>query len=752
MGEYLEHHGMTWEILEPANDDVTLGITIAYGLMHEPASEVGALQIAAEHLRREFGRPLELADGVYVPSVQLDVHPALTAVWLRGRRDAIIAAYRRLHRVFEEASVDPATPMARLNPKAAPAWNGDIAVRLPRSGLALQTMHLPAPGAATRAATLLRELSPRGRRHRCLLSTTDASIIDALDWPPAPPVARAPKPQPSLAELPGNDFGAVHAPLDGGLWSTLLPRTPDGFAALHLLTAVTERALASLLPQSPEAQLVTITRPADLLVMATASAELTIAQRRRLAQEVLIAPMPIADPHLHDAVANVNAGDLGPWRRLDRLFGAPPAPDATAAGARAALVQAGRHAHLKLPHVAPLPGVDPADVTDDLPWALPPLAAVPRTMLRANVPANRRGGLGAAPVVLGLDGARLVDASPAGQAATVLTGGGTSAAAAAGAIRKGVDLERLLAVYVADAAAPSPDTARAHPESLELARTRAAGGFEPHGAGPGGAPEAPGMHDEAPGTHDEAPGMHGDRRGAPAAPGPDGNAPASAAKRPDIYLLVDRDLRELIVVPGLYRGRKRLEELLDRHTAGVPRIPDARLAPVATPLLAMAKKFSRTALIAYSAAAALLAFVLVMAFTQGASGGPFRPVVQTLEVGETAQLHSGSRLTLLSMSEEPRGNLGTFDVAEVRFCAGDDLGGGYSPSGQRWFDPAMYELFAGETPLERMLLFTDDELAATELAKGECGEGTIAFRHQDAGTLRLVYSNTLGDEITWTVP
>lgn len=662
MIEYREHRGFTWELRESANELTFLGITIAYGLVDEPLAEHGTLRVAAEHLRREFSRPLELPGGVYVPEVTVDLQPAIIAIWVRGSRAAVAAAYRRMHQFFEQATPEPGAPMAPVRDTAYPLWATDLTVRKPGSAYPLSPLESPLPGAHDRAAALLRELSPRGRRHQVLLTTSDASLIEELDWPPGPPVVRPPATPKSWRDQPGNEFGAIHGSADTTAWSFLLPRSADGRAAHRVLETLTMQAVPSLAPGAGAAQSTGFVLAGEVYCVLRTEHPLSIAQRRRLANEILISPMPVSDPLLQSAVHEVNEHELDSWRRLDHIFGTPETAEATVEGVRAVLSAVGASVHLKLPQIEAGQGIDPGLATNDLPFLL----GAPDRKPKQRFVLVQRGGHSTAtvhpdfPAVLGHSGSLLFDASQDGSPAVA---------------KKSVDLERLVLV-----ASASPDA-------------------------------------------------------------------------DDVLLLVDDHLRELAIAPSLYQRDRRLRSLITQHTDGVPRVVNDRLAPLAATI---AKESSRRnfARLMIGVGLAVVAVVITVFGIISPKTPKFQPTVIGLQVGETVQLHYGTRITLRSVTTEERGAHGTFDIAHLEFCAGDgSVPGSDTDIGntERWFDPAMYWLERDGTAQPRVLLFDDTEFSSTELLPGACEEGTIAFQQTAPGTAELTYSNSRGDEVTWLI-
>lgn len=157
MAEFREQSGMLWEISPTDGPDELLGASIAYGLLDEPVAEYGALQIAAEHLRRELSRPLELPDGVYVPRdllVSVVTDAPLT-----------IAKRRRLVEQLVTAPMPYSDPM--LGSAAAMA----AAPRIHHPGLA------PAAAALTAIAGLPDEVDP----HRMRADTCEVGTIAYRD-------------------------------------------------------------------------------------------------------------------------------------------------------------------------------------------------------------------------------------------------------------------------------------------------------------------------------------------------------------------------------------------------------------------------------------------------------------------------------------------------------------------------------------------------------------------------------------------
>lgn len=326
--------GYDWCILETPGAEPFIGLTIGYGLVHEPVQEFGTLQLLAGMLQAELSRPIETTPGrVNVPGVTVHVGTDTLDIGIRGDHDTVAATWKRLVETFAGSHpLDPAPPVG-VQIQAAPR---DLTSRFGMTSLSLGAADILDVHMAHDPVSLLRHLDPAAGNVRAVACTNFEELVGRHLPPPATPSPTLPTP--SWLRLPMRS-GGMRFPGGHAVISTVVPRTADGSAAIrvllqqtaHHLSALTQRddgVTASLIPVGPDV----------LATLLTSHDTLTPQQRSQIQQ--LLASRPIPDHRVHDAVRwEVAESPLS--RTLERrVHGLPDDVDVTIDGTHRALALA----------------------------------------------------------------------------------------------------------------------------------------------------------------------------------------------------------------------------------------------------------------------------------------------------------------------------------------------------------------------------------------------------------------------------
>lgn len=94
--------GYDWCILDKTpGAGPFIGLTMGYGLVHEPITAFGTLQFLAGMLQAELSRPIETAPGqVAVPEVSVQVGSDTTDIGIRGDHATVLSAWKCLAEIF----------------------------------------------------------------------------------------------------------------------------------------------------------------------------------------------------------------------------------------------------------------------------------------------------------------------------------------------------------------------------------------------------------------------------------------------------------------------------------------------------------------------------------------------------------------------------------------------------------------------------------------------------------------------------
>ncbi|OMH30611.1 hypothetical protein [Tersicoccus sp. Bi-70] len=363
--------GVDWQVLDGEATDTTVGWTVAHGLLDESAEDLGALRYAAGLLRRELGRPVEIAPGdVAVPEVLAQVAETTLTVTVRGRRDAVLAAWERLPGVVDApAGPTPASPPLEDDVDPVPVrvsvWGTDVAARCGVNGLALTWLGVTVPDALNRGRALLRRLSPFAGEVPGAFFTDDAELPALLAGRFTRPVRSALPARRGDGDAVARP-GSLEAPEGPVLFSVVVPRGLAGLAAADVLTRRLDETVEELVgPQIRVGTQVTALRE-HLILTLQVGQTLTADQRDRAIGRLVVSPLPVPDRVIDEAVVARAEAPSPTWVRERRVLGLPEERSLTASDVRAALGVALRSVHLARPRAAePMPGFEP--LTAELP-------------------------------------------------------------------------------------------------------------------------------------------------------------------------------------------------------------------------------------------------------------------------------------------------------------------------------------------------------------------------------------------------
>ena len=281
-------NGYDWCVLDTIGTEPFIGLTVGYGLVHEPLEEFGTLQLLAGMLQAELSRPIETGPGrVNVPEVSVHVGPDTLDIGIRGDHDTVTSTWKRLVETFAGGHpLDPAPPVG-VHIKAAPR---DLTSRFGMTSLTLGAADTLDIQVAHDPPALLRHLDPAAGKVRAVICTNSEELAGRSLVPASPLPMR---PTPSWLRLPARS-GGMQFPGGHALISTVVPRTADGLAAIrvlaqqtaHHLSALTQRddgVVTSLIPVGP-----------DVLATIMTSQDIPTPHQRSQVQQ-LLASRPIPD-------------------------------------------------------------------------------------------------------------------------------------------------------------------------------------------------------------------------------------------------------------------------------------------------------------------------------------------------------------------------------------------------------------------------------------------------------------------------
>lgn len=287
--------GYDWCILESSSTGPFIGLTLGYGLVHEPVTAFGTLQLLAGMLQAELSRPIETSPGqVAVPEVSVQVGSDSTDIGIRGEPSTVLAAWKRLAEIFAGAHpLDPAPPVG-VHINAAPR---DLTSRFGMTSLTLGAANILDIDVPRDPLQLLGHLNPAAGHVRAVMCTnSEKLVVNAF----APPSSAISAPEPSRYRATARS-GAIHFPPGEALISVVVPRSAHGSAALRVLAQQTAHHLASLTQRDDGVTVSLVPVGPDMLAtVMTADTIPTPEQRSQVHQ--LLASRPIPDYRVEQAV------------------------------------------------------------------------------------------------------------------------------------------------------------------------------------------------------------------------------------------------------------------------------------------------------------------------------------------------------------------------------------------------------------------------------------------------------------------
>lgn len=354
MFRWSEGHGYDWQLIEPAeaSTEVVLGATLAYGMLDETVADYGTLQTVGGAIRAEIGRAVELPEGgISVPDGLVEISQDTLTFAVRGRREAVVSAWRRVAGYFQGTM--PAD-LADPHPVDTWGWTRDAALRGGMNAFVLSLLDLPqievAPDKVDR---LRRHLDPAAGNVRSVFFTTDESLIgiEIFATPHTDP-RRSATPAPGRARGAATP-GSLGAPLGPVQFTAVVQRTRTGLAAGLALRTHFAAALSSVGGSDQGTGCVIHEFGADRLITIACEGVPAPQHRDRAIARTLASP--ISDAMLISAIAEVSELSDSQWSRNRRVLGLPDDDEIlTVDGVRGAVAGA-----LNTVHVAALIG--PAD-------------------------------------------------------------------------------------------------------------------------------------------------------------------------------------------------------------------------------------------------------------------------------------------------------------------------------------------------------------------------------------------------------
>jgi len=327
-----ELSGYNWCLLETPETEPIVGLTLGYGLVHEPLTDFGSLQLLAGMLQTELARPIEMSLGrVAVPEVSLHVGTDTFDIRLRGATDTLALAWNRLTEIFDgQHPLDPAQPL-EAQVHAAPR---DITSRFGMTSLTLAALGDPGLETQPEPLKLLAHLNPIAGNVRAVMYTNTQTLAGTGFTPPT----SLPEPARSRYRSTAR-AGAMHFPRGHVVFSTVVPRTGNGAAAVRVLAQQTAEHLASFTRRDDGVSVSLIPVGPDMLATIMTDDLLTTPQLRSQVQR-LLATRPIPDHRVQQAVdAETDRHSMN--RKLERkAHGLPDEDPVSVDGTQQALAAA----------------------------------------------------------------------------------------------------------------------------------------------------------------------------------------------------------------------------------------------------------------------------------------------------------------------------------------------------------------------------------------------------------------------------
>ncbi|MDU0349544.1 hypothetical protein, partial [Actinomyces sp. MRS3W] len=173
--------GHDWLLLPGDDpDQLLLGVYVDYGMVDEPPAALDAASRLCGALRVELQRPVEVGPGeISVPEVGIELEPSLIGLRIRGRRAAVLGAWKRLAELFTQPDLPANTQPL---PRQLNAWDHEVATYVGACMLTLSGMRIHGPDGEAGlelSRRLLAHLDPRRGEVRHVFLTNDASLVGA---------------------------------------------------------------------------------------------------------------------------------------------------------------------------------------------------------------------------------------------------------------------------------------------------------------------------------------------------------------------------------------------------------------------------------------------------------------------------------------------------------------------------------------------------------------------------------------------
>jgi len=293
--------GYDWCILDKTpGAGPFIGLTMGYGLVHEPITAFGTLQFLAGMLQAELSRPIETAPGqVAVPEVSVQVGSDTTDIGIRGDHATVLSAWKRLAQIFAgDHPLDPAQPVGVLI-NAAPR---DLTSRFGMTSLTLGAATVLDVQGSHDPLTLLRYLNPASGHVRAVMCTNSEKLAVSAFTPPS---SACFAPEPSRYRATARP-GAIQFSPGEALISTVVPRSADGSAAVRVLAQQTAHHLASLTQLDDGVSVSLVPVGPDMLATVMTTEMIPTPDLRSQVHQ-LLASRPIPDYRVQQAVE----GEMG---------------------------------------------------------------------------------------------------------------------------------------------------------------------------------------------------------------------------------------------------------------------------------------------------------------------------------------------------------------------------------------------------------------------------------------------------------
>lgn len=325
--QWRDVNGSDWCLIDTPETGPYMSLTLGYGLVHEPLTEFGTLQMLAGMLEAELARPVELAPGkVSVPEVSVTVASDTTSIAMRGEAATLSATWQRLADVFAGRQALDAAQSITVNISAAPR---DLSSRFGITSLTLATSSMLDVQTSHDPIALLHHLNPAAGHVRVVMCTNTEELMTNTF---APPTNTSTTPSRYRREARN---GGMEFPADYALISTVVPRTADGATAVRVLAQQTAQHVGDLTRRDLGVTVSLVGIGPDMLAtIMTAEAILGAQQRSQV--HALLASRPIPD-HRIAAAAQWEADNRLVSTALERrVHGIADAP-ATEHGTQQAL-------------------------------------------------------------------------------------------------------------------------------------------------------------------------------------------------------------------------------------------------------------------------------------------------------------------------------------------------------------------------------------------------------------------------------